>query len=194
MTPRAPSEQQASPRPRPFALSIRTATTDTKEALEAPVPTESQASLVTYPIPIPENRVERALKIYDQYRKSPLKEGLARLPTAPSTTSYLSPTSVEFSQHRKAESVSSINGDITERSSVMSFDENEHSLSAKRVKAEFTTYRGTTVKTRVRKSFDPKAKAKTALIRCLGSCTSCRERNVAVGNVRALQMIKLTTS
>lgn len=174
---RAPSEQQASP----FEFSIDMAFATTVASQEA---CELQEDTVVYPIPIPDKKLDKALEIYGLlYRKS-LQEVLAQPPTGPPTSSYLSPTTIDGTS---VSVIPSANGDITEQSS-LSFD-NQSLLSVKEAKAEFTTFDGKKIKTQVRKMFDSKSKAKTALIRCLGSCKSCKDRNVAVGSMRVFHLI-----
>ncbi|TVY81155.1 hypothetical protein LSUE1_G006908 [Lachnellula suecica] len=146
-----------------------------------------------YPIPIPVEKQEKALKLYKIYLAARYEEELTQrqldpssaisnhhgyylsVPGTPAPRSATSRTSSK--QRRRAASVStSAWGGATEMSSVMSFDGNESPSSAK--KAELSTFDGKKVKQRTRQKFPKAAKAKTALIRHLGSCWVCNKRRV----------------
>jgi hypothetical protein len=148
-----------------------------------------------YPITIPPEKLEKALKIYKIYKEAKHEEAFANLHngslsatsnhhgyhlSVPGTPAPGSVTSRTSSKRHRAGSVStSAYGGVTEMSSVMSFDGNESPLSAK-PQAELSTYDGKKVKQRTRKKFDKVAKAKTALVRHLGSCSVCHDRRVPV--------------
>ena len=105
-----------------------------------------------YPIPIPSDKHERALQLYVKYRR---EEKLA-LALEHTSSRYLF--------------------------SVISFDDRESSSSGKNRVGELISFDGKTVQQRARKRLSPTAKAKAALIRCLGSCWVCRSRRVPVSN------------
>ncbi|TAQ88466.1 hypothetical protein B7494_g3177 [Chlorociboria aeruginascens] len=152
----------------------------------------SQASSnPSYPIPIPPEKEANALKLYIRYR---YEEGLAQRIAEPATTylgfnngsQYLSlpgasTASQTSSRGKTAPSITDSNYEaITDFSSVISFEDNENPSPTKtETKVELRSYDGKKVKQRVRRPLSPRAKAKAALIRYLGSCVICRSRNVS---------------
>ncbi|RDL41598.1 uncharacterized protein BP5553_01577 [Venustampulla echinocandica] len=180
----------------PPNLTIRTSTqppalsTAAQHASSSSPPDPSQSG---YPKRIPIEKQEKALRLYIDYQSATLEEELARREPQSATTFrdgyYLtvpvasaphSVTSRTSSRRRRAISVStSACGAVTDMSSVMSFDGKESPSSAKpRAQPEFTTFDGKKLKQRVRSRLSPKAKAKAALVRWLGSCPSCHKRRV----------------
>ncbi|KAH8671902.1 hypothetical protein BGZ60DRAFT_22954 [Tricladium varicosporioides] len=107
----------------------------------------------TYPIPIPPEKLAKALKLYISYG---LEEGL-EIKQA-STDQYYLDVRPPSNAH-KTTTVSGSSG----ISSLPSSDE---------------VFDGKKVKPRSRKRLSPKSRAKAALIRCLGSCSVCRSRRV----------------
>lgn len=116
-----------------------------------------------------------------------MKEGLAqRSPdsnaTSPSSIgsfgiSSLSGPLTNGSQSSQARTVHSFDATPSDWSSVMSFDpDSQYSGQSGRNRA--VSYQGRSVPQRTRKRFDPVSRAKTALIRYLGACQSCKDRNV----------------
>jgi hypothetical protein len=127
----------------------------------------------SYPIAIPPEKLAKALQLYICYR---LEESLevkrastdvagAFLDVPPPRRSDEAKTS--YSASSTASRLSGIDGSL-----LSSFDESS-SLSAAR---EFSSYDGKKVKARTRSKLSPKARAKAALIRYIGSCSVCRNR------------------
>jgi hypothetical protein len=150
----------------------------------------SDPPLPIYPLPIPAEKLEKALRLYKIYKAARYEEELMNRQLGPSSTNhgyYLSvpgtprprsPTPRTSSQRRRAESVSiSADGGVTDISSVISFDGNE---SPSKSKTELSTWDGKKVKPRKRQRFPKATKAKSALICHLGSCWACHKRRVTV--------------
>ena len=155
-------------------------------------PSSSSASqpYCTYPIPIPPSKFAKAVELYTLFR---YEEGLARRiglahadPLAsPATAQSATPGRVYMS------SVSTSAYDsLTDISSLVSFTEEESApLGQGNGSTEPTGYNGTSIKHRARRAaLSPTAKAEAALKRCLGSCTSCRSRRVAVSPLTPLRL------
>ncbi|EPE26932.1 hypothetical protein GLAREA_02846 [Glarea lozoyensis ATCC 20868] len=155
---------------------------------QTPLSASSDVPTPHYPLPIPPEKQERALKLYTDYQSAELEEGLVQRGndpvsaidgylSVPGHSVTMSTSSVGSPRHRNTPSVSTY--DPTEMSSVMSFEPDESPSSATLEQKELKTYHGQTVKQRSRKRLAPKAKAKAALIRYLGSCPACRKRAVS---------------
>ena len=174
------------------SLSVNTSSTSHKRSQHAnqtPLSASSDVPTPHYPLPIPIEKREKASRLYHEYQKAELEEALDERNndpisaidgylTVPGPSAPLSTTSLGSPRHGNTPSVSGHDG--TEMSSVMSFEADESPLSTTIEQKEFKTYNGQTVKQRSRKKLNPKAKAKAALIRCLGSCAACRRRAVSV--------------
>jgi len=184
------------PRPAHQNLTIRTSSLQPTQSSPAPqssVSAPPEQPYPVYPIPIPADKLEKALRLYKIYKTARYQEGLASRQldpqsatsnhhgyylSVPGTPAPRSTTSRTSSQRRRAESVSTSNyGAVTDISSVMSFDGNE---SPSKSKTELSTWDGKKVKQRRRRKFPEAAKAKTALVRHLGSCWVCHKRRVPV--------------
>ena len=143
-----------------------------------------------YPLPISLQKLPKALRLFIIWktaeawaeRNAPIADNpylhIPNTPTARSRTSG-------GSSRRGGTSVSESTYDATELTSVISFDGSP--TTAK----ELASFDGKIYKQRTRKPFDPVGKAKTNLVRWLGSCSRCRERRVPVssscqGHFRAL--------
>ena len=191
---RAPSRNMARLGHQP--LVIRTTNPSTQPANQ-PGSSSSppQQPYPTYPIPIPPEKHAKALKIYIQYRyEEGLEQRRAEQATAmgnhdgshlgvPGPPTLYSIASYSSAGHTATSIATSAyeEGQVTDMSSLMSFTDNESPSSAKaRAEAELTAFNGSKVKQRVRKKLSPKAKAKAALVRWLGSCWVCRSRRVPV--------------
>jgi hypothetical protein len=158
----------------------------TQQIQQAPSSSSSQQPHPEYPIRIPPDKQPRALELYINFK---LEEVLAQSPTAsnhdgyhlgvPGPSTAHSVTSQGSSKRRGAPSTSASLCDQTDYSSVVSFDPSTSSAKAK----EFVSYDGKKVKTRTRKKLSPRARAKAALVRYLGSCPPCRSRRVPVSNM-----------
>lgn len=188
------SSQSSPPRLAHPSLTIRTSLQPTQPPAAPQSSTSSvpDPSYPTYPIPIPPDKQEKALKLYKAYQTAKREEELDHLQqsatsshhgyhlSVPGTPAPPSATSRTSSKRQRGGSVStSAYGGVTDMSSVMSFDGNESQSSAK-AKAELSTYDGKKVKHRTRQKFSKANKAKTALIRHLGSCGVCHKRRVTV--------------
>jgi hypothetical protein len=156
---------------------------------QTPLSASSDVPTPHYPLPIPAEKQEKALRLYTDYQSAELEEGLAQRGndpvsaidgylSVPGPSVTMSTSSLGSPRHRNTPSVSTY--DPTEMSSVMSFEPDESPSSATLEQKELKTYHGQTVKQRSRKRLAPKAKAKAALIRYLGSCPACRKRAVSV--------------
>ena len=138
--------------------------------------------------PVPANKLQHASKLYSEFR---MKEGLAQRSPYPNATSPSSigsfgapglpgiagPLTNESRSSRGNTAASTFDA-LTELSSVISFDSQSSARSGRRNEA--FSYQGNAVTQRTRKKFDPVGKAKTALIRYLGACQHCKNRNVPV--------------
>ena len=178
-------------RPAQQALSIRTAMSPTtappvQQGLSSSPPQQTLPYPI-YPIPIPSEKLPKALKLYTRYR---LEEGLAQRVQQPGQTyggSLLSPATAQSitsrtSSRRYTPSVStSAYEGVTDLSSLVSFNGEESPSSATaNGGTELMTFDGKKIKQRTRKPLSPTAKAKAALIRYLESCWVCRSRRVPV--------------
>lgn len=195
---RRPSPSSPS-RPAHSNLTIRTSSMQRTRPPATPQSSNSPQPKLpypVYPIGIQDDKLEKALKMWKIYKDAKHEEAFDSLqngslsattnhhgyhlsvPATPTPGSVTSRTSSK--RHRAGSASTSAYGGVTEMSSVMSFDGNEASpLSAKAV-AELSTFDGKKVKQRTRKKFSKAAKAKTALVRYLGSCRVCHERRVPV--------------
>ncbi|TVY25717.1 hypothetical protein LHYA1_G006544 [Lachnellula hyalina] len=175
-------------------LTIRTSSTQSTRPSPAPQATASppKQPYPSYPIPIPPKKLDKALSIYKTYKEALKEEEFAKLQngslsattahhgfhlSVPGTSAPGSVTSHTSSGRLRAGSASTSQYGATEISSVMSFNGNESPLSAN-PHIELSTFDGKKVKRRTRKQFDKPRKAKTALIRHLGSCWVCHDRRV----------------
>ncbi|KAG9237958.1 hypothetical protein BJ875DRAFT_480883 [Amylocarpus encephaloides] len=141
-----------------------------------------------HPPRIPPEKLEKALGLYAKYLAAELKEGLDQRQLeqrsaihgfleVPGPSAPLSPSSHASSRHRKSHSLASAPYDApTEISSVMSFDDETASPASN---TGYKAYNGKIIKQRSRKPLNPKAKAKAALVRYLGSCAACKKRAVS---------------
>ena len=178
-------------RPAQQALSIRTAISPAtsppmQQGLSLSPPQQTQP-YPTYPIPVPPEKLAKAVKLYTRYR---LEEGLAQRVQQPGQSyggSLLSPVTAQSitsrtSSRRYTPSVSTSTYDgVTDLSSLVSFNGEESPSSATaHASTELTTFDGKKIKQRTRKPLSPTAKAKAALIRYLESCWVCRSRRVPV--------------
>ncbi|TVY41519.1 hypothetical protein LOCC1_G006515 [Lachnellula occidentalis] len=185
-------------------LTVRTSSTSTRPS---PAP-QSAASppkrpYPSYPIPIPPEKLDKALEIYEKYKQAIKEEEFANLQNAsrsattddgyqlrvPGTSAPGSVTSHTSSGRLRAGSASTSQYDATEMSSVMSFSGSESPLSA-----ELSTFDGQKVKRRSRKRFTKLGKEKTALVRHLRSCWVCHKRRVKCDlfthhDIRSLEVI-----
>jgi hypothetical protein len=177
-------------------------TSSLQSTTQSPPPPQSSNSAPperpypVYPILIPADKLEKALRLYKTYKAARYEEELASRQldplsatsnhhdyylSVPGTPTPHSTTSRTSSQRRRAESVSTSNyGGATDISSVISFDGNE---SPSKSKTELSTWDGKKVKPRTRQKFPKAAKAKTALVRHLGSCWVCHKRRVPVSQL-----------
>jgi hypothetical protein len=165
----------------PHDLSIRTAKHGKQSIQQAPT-SASQPPFQEYPIKIPPEKQTKAVELYTHFIMADL---LAQNDTVTLNDGYLLPTgpptarsvtSQTSSKHRGAPSTSASTYDATDYGSVVSFNQSPTSAT------ELTSYDGKKVKTRTRKRLNPKARAKAALVRYLGSCQPCRSRRVPVSN------------
>ncbi|KAJ8068919.1 hypothetical protein OCU04_002600 [Sclerotinia nivalis] len=134
--------------------------------------------------PIPPDKVQRASKLYSEFR---MTEGLAQRSDDPNATSPSSIGSFGISGlpgpltngsgSSQAKTAQSFDATPSDWSSVMSFDPDSQ-YSGQSGKNKAVSYQGHSVPQRTRKKFDPVSRAKTALIRYLGACQSCKERSV----------------
>lgn len=162
------------------SLSIRTAVPTTSQL--GPPSSSSAPPNSAYPIPIPLSKLTKAVKLYTLYR---YEEGLAQRHGPAHADPLLSPATAQSATSRSSRvytpSASSAYDGFTDRSSLLSFTEEESGPSGQgNGTADLIAFNGKRVKHRVRKPLSPIAKAKAALIRCLGSCASCRSRRVPV--------------
>ena len=191
-TPRIPSRNAARLNHQP--LAIRTANPRTQSANQlGPSSSPPQPPYPSYPIPIPPEKHVKALRIYIQYRyEDGLEQRRAEQADAmgshfgshlsiPGPSTLYSVASYSTAGYTTTSIATSADGQVTDMSSLMSFTDNESRSSAKaRAEAELTAFNGSKVKQRVRKKLSPKGRAKAALVRWLGSCWVCRQRNVSV--------------
>jgi hypothetical protein len=175
--------------PAQHALSIRTATPSTSQRGPPSSPAQPHPA---YPISIPPSKFAKAVRLYTLFR---YEEGLAQRHGPAHADPLLSPATAQSVTSRSSRvytpsvSTSAYDG-LTDRSSLVSFTEEESApLGQGNGSTELIAYNGTRIKPRVRKPLSPTAKAKAALIRCLGSCTSCRNRRVPVSRL-ALSRLK----
>jgi hypothetical protein len=180
----------------PPTLSVNTSSPHhgrSQPAYQTPLSASSDVPTPQYPLPIPFNKREKALSLYIAYQKAEQAEqlaaGLALRGNDPASAidGYLSVpgpsvplSTASLGSPRRGRTPSISTYDPTEMSSVMSFEINESPSSATVDQKELKTFNGQTVKQRSRKKFQPAKKAKTALIRHLGSCVACRKRAVSV--------------
>jgi len=122
-----------------------------------------QQSPSVYPIPIPPEKQERALELYNKYILANLAEHIDSSPAATTYTTLQKPSQDGGGPSTK--------DSVIDDSSVVSFEFSANSN-------EFVS--GKKPKVRTRKALSPPARAKAAIIRYLGSCTSCRNRRVKV--------------
>ncbi|KAH8816841.1 hypothetical protein F5884DRAFT_666528, partial [Xylogone sp. PMI_703] len=121
-------------------------------------------------------KVEKARLLYRKYLQ---EEGLAQRNHDAQNVrggAYLDIPGSTSSRVQRAPSVSTT-PDMGDMSSVISFTETDSQVSGNG--REHTTYNGHKVKKRYRSKLSPTAKAKAALVRYLGSCESCKARNVS---------------
>ena len=174
----------ASPQSPPHnPLSIRTAKKSRQSIQQAPSTSSSQPPYPEYPLKIPPEKQAKAVELYNSYMLADL---LAQNDTVTHNDGYLLPTgqstarsvtSQASSKHRGAPSTSASTYDaMTDYGSVVSFNQSPTSAT------ELTSFDGKKVRTRKRKRLTPKARAKAALVRYLGSCQPCRSRRVPVSN------------
>ena len=149
----------------PQKLAARPSTTNNRRR-----PHNTQAPLM--PKPIPPDKLAHALELYTKC----LLACHTHTPPESSSSRYLGSTTApsECSQ-------ASQNDPAPE--ALLSFSGSNLSpvsTTPKGKPIELVAYDGTIVKTRSRKRLTPKARAKAALIRYLGSCESCHGRSVSV--------------
>ncbi|KAH8597445.1 hypothetical protein B0O99DRAFT_77128 [Bisporella sp. PMI_857] len=132
-----------------------------------------------YPVPIPSNKQNKELQLYINYKREVELE-LNTTSTANDSFSSITTESI-LSKHCKTTtpiSTSTYNG-ATDVYPVVSFDNSQSSLSTKNQLRELISYNKRNDKKRTRR-LSPEARAKAALIRCLGSCSICRSRRLPV--------------
>jgi hypothetical protein len=162
------------------SLSIRTTVPTTSQ--RGPPSSSSAPPTSTYPIRIPLSKYAKAVKLYTLYM---YEEGLAQRHGPAHADPLLSPATAQSVTSRSSRvytpSVSSAHDGFTDISSLVSFTEEESGPPGQgNGTSDLIAFDGKRVKRRVRKPLSPIAKAKAALIRCLGSCASCRNRRVPV--------------
>ncbi|KAB8296325.1 hypothetical protein EYC80_009092 [Monilinia laxa] len=140
----------------------------------------SQPAINVEKKPIPPYKLQRASKLYSEFR---MKEGLAqRSPdpnaTPPSSTGSFSASGLPGPLTNGSRSSKPSFDAVSEYSSVISFDTASQSSARSRRRNETISYQGNAVKQRTRKRLEPVARAKTALVRYLGACQHCKSRNV----------------
>lgn len=162
----------------PPSLPVRTAVPSQHNSQHGQASSSSAQPTCTYPIPIPPSKYHKAVRLYTAYR---YEEGLAQR-GPPHSDPLLSPATAQSANSRYAPSISTSAYDaLTDISSLVSFTEEEGTPSGPgNSSSELVAFDGRKVKRRIRKLLSPKAKAKAALIRCLGSCALCRSRRVPV--------------
>lgn len=176
----------SSPKPAQPSLSIKSTVASSQRGRPPSSPTRPSC---VYPIRIPPSKFSKAVKLYTKYV---LAEGLAQRHGPAAADPLLSPRTAQSATSRSTRmytpSVSTSAYDaMTDISSVVSFTGEEGSSGQGNGSPELIAYNGKRIKHRVRKPLSPTAKAKAALIRCLGSCASCRDRRVPVSTL-ALQL------
>ncbi|ATZ52425.1 hypothetical protein BCIN_08g01560 [Botrytis cinerea B05.10] len=164
------------PRSRRQGISVNTSSSQTSSSSSSPYTASVEKK------PISPEKFQSALKLYSKFR---MKEGLALRSPEPnaaspsSNVSFGAPgplTNASRSSHSKT--AYSFDAAPSDWSSVISFETgSQHSVKSV-AKNKAISYQGNPVSQRKRKRFGPVAKAKTALIRHLGACDKCRERNV----------------
>lgn len=168
-------------------LSIRPAMQATAQQGSSPSPSPQPDPI--YPLSIPDDKVAKAVKLYNRYR---LEAGLAQriLQHGPTQGDpLLSPAAAQsitsHSSRRYTPSISaSTHEGFTDISSVVSFTGDESPPSGTGTAGiGLIAYDGKKVKHRTRKPLSPMAKAKAALIRYLGSCSKCHNRRVPVSTL-----------
>ncbi|CAG8974560.1 hypothetical protein HYALB_00005833 [Hymenoscyphus albidus] len=163
--------------------------TSNNPAPQAPSPSPSDPPYPRYPISIPPDKQEKALRLYMKFETAEQKEGLAQRQeaapqpahnylTVPGSSAPHSTASCTSSGRQRAHSLSTTGDATTDISSIVSFGGDESPSSANARQGDPKAFDGKTVKQRKRKPFSPKSKAKTALVRYLGSCWVCRKRAV----------------
>lgn len=148
------------------------------------IPSKPGESICTYPIPIPPSKYSRALQLYTRYI---YEDGLAQHHTfgpGPPPTTFgpfsnsvpVYPGSSRSSRSSQQHSpISTATYDsLTDISSVVSLTKDEPKPSGQDNDSSNLVYRPTRM--RIRERLAPVATAKVALLRCLGSCSSCRSR------------------
>jgi hypothetical protein len=159
------------------SLSIRTARHFEKQSDASTSIPSSQSALPDYPIRITPEKEEKALELYNTFILAQLLESSAKLDDYPSSAVPSSSDHSRQTDHSLSASRENLS-DVTECgsvASVVSFNPNQGPLE---VEPEITSYDGKRVKIRKRKRLSPKARAKAALVRYLGSCQPCRARRV----------------
>ena len=132
---------------------LRSTVTKDEPFLQSPKPYPN------YPIPIPSDKLAKAIKLYKKYRiEVASKEAIRSKP--PGTR----PSRSESSVFENATTTS-----ISTRSSNQSA-----------IEGELVAFNGFKVRQRVRKPLTPIAKTKAALVRYLGPCRVCLMRRVSV--------------
>jgi len=190
-----PKPRSPSPPPPPVRLTIRTALQPTQPPIQqAQVSSPSQQGHPSYPIPIPPEKQDKALKLYIAYKFQETLAASSQL-EPPSAISYNdgyhlsvpgpsvahSVTSQNSSTPYRAASVTTSNYDgVTDLSSVVSFEDESPSSAKARTQGKLVAFDGKEVRQRTRKRLTPVTRAKAALVRWLGSCLVCRSRRVKV--------------
>ena len=151
-----------------------------------PTSTKGELSYCTYPIPIPKEKLSRAIDLFARYRYAKGLDQRSRDNKPTHADTLLNPGAAQSVTSRSSRvytpsvSTSAYDG-LTDISSLVSFTGEESILSGKgNGSTELIAYNGKRVKQRVRKRLSPIAKAKAALIRHLGSCPTCHSRRVPV--------------
>ncbi|KAI9641657.1 hypothetical protein NHQ30_009512 [Ciborinia camelliae] len=172
-----------SSRPRPRQnLPITTPTPSLSRQTSSP--SSSQPSINAEKKPIPPKKLQHASKLYSEFR---MKEGLALRSPDPNATSpnsigsydILSPPGALTNGSRSSIGKNTPSFDaVSEFSSVMSFGTGSQSSTKSGPKNQAFSYKGNAVTQRTRRKFDPVSRAKTALIRYIGACQNCKDRNV----------------
>ncbi|KAH8802661.1 hypothetical protein F5884DRAFT_755977 [Xylogone sp. PMI_703] len=138
---------------KPF-VPLRSTESGRYRRLEARHLEATGSSYPSYPQPIPPEKYEKARELYLTY-----KEMVALYPSP--------------SPRSRADSV------LSDKSSVLSFaNKTNASLDLSAAYTKSVASNGQRVKGCRRSAFTPVGRAKTALIRCLGSCSTCRDRRV----------------
>jgi hypothetical protein len=151
----------STPKPSPpinicyFDTDVSPRSTSIRDLVDPP-----DSTMPIYPIPIPAEKLEKALNLYKIYKVAKYEEELTG-----------EPPNLMVRQDDTL-STDANDGSDFER------DMSESDLS--KPNAALSTFKGKKTKTRIRPQLSEAARAKTALIRHLGSCLPCRKRRVPV--------------